>query len=217
MSVFAIAAVAAVAGVGSYALWSDSESSNGNYIVADYLDLVINPTTIAVVNARPGQSGSADIMATNNSNQVTGELSIQFTNYKDYENGCVEPEYNTLEGNDTTCDLTLPAGATIPSTPATFTGTGTDGELGANVLIWFDVDINNDGVIDYTTSATPVPLNTLATLPATVLTGQTLAAGGTAKVTVHWSVNNSTTPFADNIFMTDAVVVDATVTLTQNN
>lgn len=220
MSIFAIVAMAAVAGVGSYALWSDTESSNGNYIVADSLDLVLNPTTLAIVNARPGQTGHVDIMATNNSNAVTGKLSIQFTNYKDYENGCVEPEFNSVEGNDTSCDLTLATGATIPSTPATFTGTGTDGELGDNVTIYFDVDIDNDGTVDFTTSSTPVLLSSLNATPSSVipLGGLTLGAGDTAKVTINWSVNNTTSgSFADNQFMTDATVVDAAVTLTQNN
>ncbi len=40
----AIATVAVVAGVASFATWSDTETSNGNKITADKLDLQLAPS-----------------------------------------------------------------------------------------------------------------------------------------------------------------------------
>jgi predicted ribosomally synthesized peptide with SipW-like signal peptide len=108
MSFMTIAAVAAVAGVGSFALWSDSESSENNYIAAGSLDLLVDESNwngsakVMVDNAYPGATGSAQGTVTNNGT-IDGNLTFSITSVTDYENDLIEPEQ---EDGDTTSGTT---------------------------------------------------------------------------------------------------------------
>ncbi|MFA6048021.1 MAG: SipW-dependent-type signal peptide-containing protein [Parcubacteria group bacterium] len=194
LSLAAIVAVGAVAGYGSYALWSDTETSTGNSITADKLDLVLASVPLTIANVHPGQTGSSAAMtAKNDSNTVNGTLTYTVTGLVDNENGCVEPESNPAEGNDLTC-----------GTP----GAGL-GELSGHVKVGFIADLNGDGTYE-----TTIPEAYLNTLSGTTTIG-TVAAGVTASVQMTYTVDNSVTPFADNIFMTDSSTFDVNFNLTQ--
>jgi hypothetical protein len=201
MSVFAIAAMAAIAGVGSFALWSDTEGSLANSITADYLDLTVSGVPITIENVMPGQTGSSVLFVKNNSETVYANLTFAMANLVNAENGCPEAESN--EGEDTSC-----------SNP----GNG-EGELDENVTVSVMVASVNGGVADTYVPVTGFTSMTLADFVAADLSGLALPMdpGQEMAVKVDWTVNNSATPFADNIFMTDSVKADFTATLTQMN
>ncbi len=205
MSVFAIAAIAAVAGVGSYALWSDTESFDGNSIQAGYMDLMVASEPIAVGPVVPGQTGR-NTMTITNDGDVDGTLSVVATDFVDYENYCVEPE--KIDGADPSCTLNDAAAKAIDGTPAhPFVGAG-NGELSQFITVQFDINGAPVG--------SAMPLSTLISTPTPIAIPTAIPAGQSVTVGVTWTVSDSTTPFADNIFMTDAVVGNFDLLLTQD-
>lgn len=113
-SLMTLVAVLSVAGVGSLAYFSDTETSTGNSFTAGTLDLKIwdpdsswvdepdIPQLISTAywdsgigslinNLKPGDEGTI-IVPIRNDGSVDGIASLQFTNLTDYENGCNEPE-----------------------------------------------------------------------------------------------------------------------------
>ena len=201
ISIFAIAAVAVAAGIGSWAMWSDTEGSNNNTITADKLDLTVSGVPISISNVMPGQTGSQVLVIKNNSNTVSGDLTFSVTDLVNEENGCVEPEQN--EGGDTSCG---------PN----------EGELGAYVYIdsieIADTDGNGTVVGSYQAVPgwTPVDLNTFATPGYLSGFSYHMPAGTEKAIRVNWKVANNPTDFTDNVFMTDSVTADFMARLTQS-
>lgn len=122
ISIFAIAAVAAAAGIGSWAYWNDTETSTGNSITADKLDLKLSLDDganwldddqlsdlgiipIVIEDTYPGATGGpATIKVKNESSAVTGVLNFRVNNVTDFENDLVEPEVDAGD-DDTTGEL----------------------------------------------------------------------------------------------------------------
>ncbi len=210
MSAFAVAAVAAVAGVGSYAAWTSTKSASGS-IQSGYMELLLDDEEIVISNVAPGDSGTVTREVTNDSNAVNGVVEVSFEGLIDYENYCVEPENN--EGGDTTCTLNGAAAKAIQD-PSQFVGPG-NGELSEHIMI-DSVDITRfDGSTSSTeTFVNPLPDKSLKALVDSGITPSAeLGEGETVEVTVHWSLPESSN---DNVYMTDAVVVNLVATLTQN-
>lgn len=113
-SLMTLVAVLSVAGVGSMAYFSDTETSTGNSFTAGTLDLKIwepgsswvegdaIPPLVSpaywhsaigsiIDNLEPGDEGTITVPIRNDGS-VDGIASLQFTNLTDYENGVNEPE-----------------------------------------------------------------------------------------------------------------------------
>lgn len=230
-SLLSISVVAAVAGISSYALWSDVEVSATNVIEADEMDLQMGGSfPISIYNVEPNEKGSVgNFTLANDSAEVDGELQLAVINKVNYENGCSEPESEATEGNDTSCsgtETTVPSGAN-------------DGELEANMTFGLWVDLDNDGALDAgegvgwvdvdgdgvedVGEGISVSLTQLVTdfnaLSMTLLPGDTdedevIDTNMTLPVEMFYIVADNA-PFADNIFMTDSIEFDLEFTLTQ--
>jgi len=146
---------------GTWAFFSDPESSSGNQIVSGSLDLRVdgqNPWTSAKVNVgnmKPGDSGVAT-MTVNNAGTLAGTLTVDITGLSDAPGTTPEPE-----------------------------PTPDNGELSANldIVIWVDTD--NDGIKDAgETQLYGGKLNAEAG-PYTV---GTLIGGGTTYVSLSYSL-----------------------------
>lgn len=122
LSLVLLGFVAVVVGAGTFAYFSDTEESTGNYIAAGTLDLKVNDkdnvgTVFEVSNLKPGDSGSQKFTL-KNTGSLGGLLDITVT-MDDQENGQNEPEQ---QAGDTS---------------------GDEGELCQYVKVWLDV--NDDG------------------------------------------------------------------------
>ncbi len=104
MSTLAIVAVVAVAGVGSWAYWNDTESSNNNYIEAGSIDLLVDGENldgsahIIVENVFPGAEATMN-GEVSNVGTLPGALELTVSNVVNDENSLIEPE---AEDGDTT-------------------------------------------------------------------------------------------------------------------
>ena len=201
INIFAIAAVAAAAGIGSWAMWSDTETSSGNQIVAGYLNLTMDPTTISIKNAYPGLSGDKVIDVTNDST-VRADLAVSAINMTDYENGCVEPERDVEESAED-----------CAGTVGSRNDGANKGELSKHVYVQFYISTDNG--LNYEEVGPEITLEQLSHMETPIPVG-TMDADSTYKIKMHWRVENSDEPTADNIYMTDAVVADITAILTQS-
>ena len=91
-----IGVVAAMAGAGTFAYFTDTETSTGNVFTAGTLDLwveMLNPlkTHFDIKNIQPSYAEECDINLTN-SGTCNGSLSLWIENLVDQENGRTEPE-----------------------------------------------------------------------------------------------------------------------------
>ncbi|MEZ3117346.1 TasA family protein [Halobaculum sp. MBLA0147] len=92
-----VGAASAATGAGTFALFSDSEESNGNSVQAGTLDLAAggnngtNTTTLSVTKARPGQSGTGT-RTLKNVGSINGFLNLNVRSVSSDENGLAEPE-----------------------------------------------------------------------------------------------------------------------------
>jgi spore coat-associated protein N len=131
--VMGMALVALLVGGGTYAYFSDTETSTGNTFSAGTLDLTVgstDPTTekIAFNSLKPGDT-SGDVGVTpiaweiKNTGTIAGTLTIACGAITNNENGLTEPE---VEKSDT----------------------DTTGELGANLTVAFWVDSNANNTWD---------------------------------------------------------------------
>ena len=99
-----IGLVAAFAGAGLYAYFSDTETSTGNTFSAGTLDLKVDgkddpevPVYFDVRNVKPGDSNSVDI-ALSNAGSIKGVAYLNFTNVIDRPGETPEPEPKPDEG-----------------------------------------------------------------------------------------------------------------------
>ena len=125
MSILMIGVVAMAAGAGTFAYFSDTETSEGNTFTAGTLNLKVgdvDSTTekINIPNLKPDDSGNAADWTVQNTGSITGDLNISISPITNNENTITEPEQ---DAGDNTAD---------------------EGELGSylNVSIWLDMDQN---------------------------------------------------------------------------
>jgi len=110
ISLMSIAVVVALAGVGVYAYFSDTETSTGNTFTAGTLDLVVddeNPWASTVITTTcwaPGNTTSNVTITAKNTGCLDGDLFMNITAVTDAENGYTEPECSAYGGswNNTT-------------------------------------------------------------------------------------------------------------------
>lgn len=126
-SLIIVAAVAVVAGLGSYALWTDNESTDGNTITAGSLDLQVGGAdltgapVITVANTYPGDTGTAFASTIDSAGTIAmSSVNLSAAGITDAENTLVDPE--------------VEAGDTIAT-----------GELCGEVQVRVYADANNDG------------------------------------------------------------------------
>lgn len=194
--------VMALVGGGTWAYFSDTESSAGNTFAAGTLNLKVSaddPLTehFSVSDLKPGQSGSNDWVLKNDGS-VAGSLDITFTNITDAENGVNEPE-DADAGED-----------------GTVGSPGTDGELAEklSLTIYIDED-NSDG---YNTGDTLVYQGYVKGV--TNLAGEKLAnyamsanygSAGNKAFRIEWSVASNVT----NLIQSDGAGFDIEFELLQ--
>ena len=191
-SIVVIALMASALGIGTYAVFSDTETSVGNSFTAGTLDLKINGVDTNVVaftvsNMRPGNQPKNSFVLSN-VGSLNGILDISTVVLSDAENGRIEPE---IEAGDTTDD----AGA---------------GELSAVVNLRLFVDTNKDGWIS---AGENVFFNgKVNTLPASFDLNQPIAADGSVNIVALFDWWNTPT---DNQAQSDSFTLDLTYQLTQ--
>lgn len=207
LSVLVVGAVAALVGAGSWATFSDTETSTGNIVSTGSLNLKVGTTAGGLANCTytdpwagplfsltgvaPGASDEVTICL-KNAGSMAGNLVTTFGPVQDVEVGaCAEPESSA---GDTSCNE------------------GDPGELAqfVNVVIWADDDCdNNQDVGEYEFFNGPATGLSNLTIPssgAIPYPPETARCVG-AKATVSSSAGNQA--------QTDKVTVDVTFTLTQ--
>jgi predicted ribosomally synthesized peptide with SipW-like signal peptide len=127
LTLAALLTLAAVAS-GTWAFFSDNETSQNNVLTAGTLDLQVgasDPCAEAINTGalEPGDSGNAADWTVTNKGNLTGALKISIGAITNYENTLTEPE--TAVGD--------------------VTGGATEGELGDYLKIAFWLDINRSG------------------------------------------------------------------------
>jgi predicted ribosomally synthesized peptide with SipW-like signal peptide len=125
----AVLLIVAAAGSGTWAFFSDSETSQDNTMVAGTLDLQVgasDPCTESIdlgLQLQPGDGGNAVNWTVANKGSVSGTLRVDISAVVDYENTRTEPEE---AAGDTT------AGST-------------DGELSSFIMVAIWLDNNQSG------------------------------------------------------------------------
>lgn len=126
--------VMGLVGGGTWAYFSDTETSTGNVLTAGTLNLSVNDvdpltTSIDISGVYPGQTGSVDWLLKNDGT-IAGSLDIVFSSIVDDENGVNEPEEDDGDEDGTV------------ATP------GTNGELAEKVYVLCYIDDNDDDAYD---------------------------------------------------------------------
>jgi predicted ribosomally synthesized peptide with SipW-like signal peptide len=197
MSLMTIAVVGALVGGGTYAYFSDTETSSGNTFTAGTLDLNLdsvntNVVKFTVTDVKPGDSGGGTWTVVN-VGSIPGYLDLE--------------SISVSEAIGTTTDPEL-ADEVPPGTDTT--------QLGNYLLVHIFIDANNNGSWDageadiFGTNAAPAAINTIAGSYALDLS--LAASGGTNYITLLWSVATAT----DNRIQGDSVTLDITFELQQN-
>lgn len=203
LSVLVIGAVAALVSAGSWALFDDTETSNGNIVSTGSLNLMVGKTLggppvqcqfndpwsgplLSLTDAAPGASAEVTICLMN-IGSLNGNLSAELTVTDTEVGDCMEPEFSA---GDTTCT------------------DGAQGELGqyVQVVVWKDTDCDNE--LD---SGEDVWFNDTANHAPTTIAPTPFAHGAFMCVGVEATVNAS----AGNEAQTDKVEADVTFTLAQ--
>jgi len=173
-------------GGGTWAYFSDVETSGANTLTAGTLNLQVgaaDPTTvvITVTDANPGQSGAADWLLKNDGT-LGGYLDISFSGIVDAENGVNEPE-DADAGED-----------------GTVGSPGTNGELAENLTLLIYIDENDNNA--YNAGTDTLIFNDkvkggTTNLVDAVVDDYSMAAGygsGDNKaIRIEWSVDSSIT------------------------
>lgn len=177
---------------GSFAYFSDSETSIGNTFTAGTLDLKINDGDVNVVafnvtNMAPGAQPVRSFKL-GNTGSIGGFLNITAVAVTNLENGIIEPE---ASAGDTTDPL---------------------GELGnvVNIRLYFDNDA--DGY--FSTGDVMFYNGLVSAMPASFIVNKAMAAGAIVKINAvldWWSTAN------DNLAQGDTMTIDFTFNLSQNS
>lgn len=197
-TMMALVLVIGLAGAGTFAYFSDTETSTDNTFTAGTLDLTVNGKNgenvqlFDVSNLKPTSQprGSYRI---NNIGSIAGFLDIENISFANYENECVEPE---LEAGDTTC------------------GADPDqGELGAQLNLRMFLDRNTDGSISVGDQM--IFNGRVDSLPTSFDLNEPVPAGGGVDVVAEiydwWSGQD----INDNLAQSDRLVVNMTFELGQ--
>jgi len=192
-----VGVAAAGTGAGTFAYFSDTESSTGNTISAGTLNLTADgndgsaTTTVSVDDVKPGGSGRGSTTLTNGGS-VDGYLNVDVGTMTNNENTVVEPE-----------------------TAATGENGGEPGELGGVLDVIYGFDTTGDGNIDVpfvdTTSKPYEPINRTGGAeynPNIPLSSN----GGSADFIVEWQLPSD----VGNKIQSDGVELDVTFELLQN-
>lgn len=197
-SLAALALVIGMVGAGTFAYFSDTETSNDNTFLAGRLDLTLNGKNgenvvlFNVSNLRPGNQPKATYTI-NNVGTIDGYLDIENITVQSYENNCIEPE---IQDGDTSC------------------GDGADqGELDDVLHLRMFLDYNGDGWIS---QGEPVFFdNKVKNLPSNFELNEPVPPdGGTdfvAEIYDWWSTPD------DNQAQSDSVVINLTFELAQTS
>lgn len=208
--------IVGIAGGGTWAYFTDSETSQNNTLTAGTLDLQVgatDPCTESIdigTQIQPGDSGNAADWTATNLGNVSGTLKIEIGSITNYENTRTEPE--EAAGDTTT-------GAT-------------EGELGdfVDIAVWLDIDrsggwnagdmyLKSDGTVVNWISGGSLPseayddINNYASLSWDSTDGMpTITGSGTLDFMVEY---NFPTDSNDNRTQGDSCVFDITFTLEQ--
>jgi len=115
------------------ALFSDTETSEGNTFAAGKLDLELGegtPLPFSLADLAPGDSGTGKVTLTNVAGSLDGDLDVKISNFIQYENGIIEPELNPGYGT------------------ADYENGPNAGELNFFLQIATYIDVNQNGVFD---------------------------------------------------------------------
>ena len=202
VSIFVTGLLASGIGWGTYAAFSDTETSNDNLFTAGTLDLTVNGQNgdnaqiFNIVNMKPGNQPTS-YWNLQNIGSIPGTLSISAIAVTNNENGIIEPE---TQAGDVTIGV---------------------GELGSVVSIRLYIDANKDGY--YSVGDTYLYQGTINGLPSSLPIGA-LGAGATTRVNavVDWWSNSppydGVTPYHladDNLAQSDSCELDFTFSLIQ--
>jgi predicted ribosomally synthesized peptide with SipW-like signal peptide len=189
VSMMVIGLVAALAGAGLHALFSDTEKSEGNTFTAGTLDLELSAAqgSVVVLNVgpmAPGDSGSNTWIA-KNVGSIAGKLSLTVSPITNNDNGLTEPESEVDK-----------------------TGGDGEGELGQylNVVLW--VDLDGDGVKDVGEVLYEGALNGMARTYSNVIT---LDKDKSVAIILEWSIDKS----VGNIIQSDSASFNIEFSLEQ--
>jgi spore coat-associated protein N len=193
-SLLMIGVVAAMVGAGTWAYFSDVETSTGNTFTAGTLNLKVDSdpdngqpvnAMITVGNLKPGDHGSK-VIPLSNTGSLNGVLKLQFKDVVNTEGLNPEAETNTVE----------------------------PGDLGYRLIVGIWYDMNGDG--DYSDAGehiTVPPPSTINSVSDMILPLDGLNAGQTKNLKVDWCVLNDGA--SDNDFQGDIVTFNMEFTLTQ--
>ncbi|MDO9517729.1 MAG: TasA family protein, partial [Methanosarcinaceae archaeon] len=94
LSLLIIGVVSVSAGAGTWAYFTDTETSTGNTFTAGTLDLIVNGVDITterfeISDVAPGDTGMYPLVV-KNEGSIDGTLTISFANLLDLDNGLTE-------------------------------------------------------------------------------------------------------------------------------
>ena len=189
-SIVVIALMASALGIGTYAIFSDTETSVGNSFTAGTLDLKINGVDTNVVaftvsNMRPGNQ-PANSFVLSNVGSLNGDLDVSKVVLTDAENVLTEPE---IEAGDNTADL---------------------GELSSVVNLRLYIDVDKDGY--WSTGDVMIFNDKVDQLPALFDLNRPIAAGANIRINAVFDWWGT---LADNQAQSDSFTLDLTYQLTQ--
>ncbi|QLH84143.1 TasA family protein [Halosimplex pelagicum] len=189
-----IGGAAAAAGAGTFAAFSDSESSDGNSITAGTLDLTTgsNSTIVNVNDVVPGTGPIAESLTLNNDGNISGSLDVIVDSVTSSENTVQEPE--------------LDSGDEDASQEGT---SNTTGEL-ANELT---LTLSLDGTELYSGLASGLQSGDLTSGNSGNGENYSMTADSSANFEIEYSVDSD----AGNEIMSDSVQIDLTFELNQND
>ena len=135
-----------LAGAGTLAIFTDTETSHGNVAIAGVLDLKVkgsswdddpNIVHMSVDNMKPGEMRLLGIFKLKNAGTVPGKLTLKIKNPVSHENGLEEPEIAAGDQPGVEID------------PTGYDANEGDGELWDQCAMKIFVDENKDGVFQW--------------------------------------------------------------------
>ena len=196
-----VGVASAAAGAGTFAYFSDTETSEDNTVEAGTLNLTLSPSTgtgsfINIDKAKPGDSGYIVFQLKNDGNIDGSSIEITLTNLSESDNTGTEFETTPTANGGELDEILLVAAYVESSNPESSTGTYTG---------------------DYSTSSGTALITDSPTLSGAVGTtyaGSTdvsLTSGGTKYLVFEYTFPD----VDDNTLQGDSVTFDIEVTLTQ--
>jgi len=205
VSLIALILVLGLVGGGSFASFSDTETSLGNTFTAGTLDLEGTVTQVVtagsgdvtfdneggnfawiVTDVAPGSAGK-DVWTLTNIGSLPGDLSFTVSSIINNDNDLTEPE----------------------ATDGDATGGNGEGELGANMYVVLWIDLNSDGALD--SPAEDLYAGTLDNMALAYANVDVLAANGSVNIVLSWSIASN----VGNLIQSDSASFDIKFDLDQ--